>query len=338
MNLSQTILGIEFSNPTVLASGIMGITASSWRYCVQNGAGGITTKSLWPMEHEGNRNPTIIATEHWTLNAVGVPDAGPEKAKKELGDFMKDHPVPLIANIIGMSASEFASIAAVVASQKPDFIEVNLSTPTFLKLRGKLFAEDGNEAGAILKAVRKEIGSIPMFAKLTPNVANIGEIAKACVDAGCDGITAINTAGPGMAIDLRSRMPILAAHKGGLSGPGLKPIAVRCVADIYEATGGQVPIIGTGGIHTGEDAIEMMLAGASLVGIGTAVAARGIDVFSKVCDEMQYWCTNEGVWDVSELVGGMHKEMQARGIKQMSMTHKTADSEEPSVVSKKKKK
>ena len=184
MNLSQKILGIEFSNPTVLASGIMGITASSWRYCVQNGAGGITTKSLWPMEHEGNRNPTIIATEHWTLNAVGVPDAGPEKAKKELGDFMKDHPVPLIANIIGMSASEFASIAAVVASQKPDFIEVNLSTPTFLKLRGKLFAEDGNEAGAILKAVRKEIGSIPMFAKLTPNVANIGEIAKACVDAG----------------------------------------------------------------------------------------------------------------------------------------------------------
>ena len=338
MNLSQKILGIEFSNPTVLASGIMGITASSWRYCVQNGAGGITTKSLWPMEHEGNRNPTIIATEHWTLNAVGVPDAGPEKAKKELGDFMKDHPVPLIANIIGMSASEFASIAAVVASQKPDFIEVNLSTPTFLKLRGKLFAEDGNEAGAILKAVRKEIGSIPMFAKLTPNVANIGEIAKAGVDAGCDGITAINTAGPGMAIDLRSRMPILAAHKGGLSGPGLKPIAVRCVADIYEATGGQVPIIGTGGIHTGEDAIEMMLAGASLVGIGTAVAARGIDVFSKVCDEMQYWCTNEGVWDVSELVGGMHKEMQARGIKQMSMTHKTADSEEPSVVSKKKKK
>jgi len=185
--------------------------------------------------------------------------------------------------------------------------------------------------------VKKEIGSIPMFAKLTPNVANIGEIAKACVDAGCDGITAINTAGPGMAIDLRSRMPILAAHKGGLSGPGLKPIAVRCVADIYEATGGQVPIIGTGGIYTGEDAIEMMLAGASLVGIGTAIWSRGIDVFSKVCDEMQFWCTNEGVWDVSDLVGGMHKELQSHGIKQMSMTHKTADSEEPSAVSKKKK-
>ncbi len=321
MNLSQTILGVDFENPTVLASGIMGITASSWRYCVQNGAGAITTKSLWPVEHQGNRNPTIIATENWTLNAVGVPDAGPEKAKAEIGDFMKTHEVPLIANIIGLSADEFASIAAVIATLKPDFVEVNISTPTFLKLRGKLFAEDGNEAGAILKAVKKEIGSIPMFAKLTPNVTNIGEIAKACIDAGADGITAINTAGPGMAIDLRSRMPILAAHKGGLSGPALKPIAVRCVAEIYEATGGKVPIIGTGGVYTGEDALEMMLAGASLVGIGTAIWQRGIDVFSKVCDEIQMWCTNEGVDNVSDMIGGMHKELLKRGVKGTGMKH-----------------
>lgn len=321
MNLQQTILGVPFSNPTVLASGIMGITASSWRYCAENGAGAITTKSLWPVEHQGNRNPTIIATEHWTLNAVGVPDAGPEKAKEEIGDFMKDQPIPLIANIIGLSPKEFASIAAVVATLKPDFIEVNLSTPTFLKLRGKLFAEDGNEAGTILKAVRKEIGPIPCFAKLTPNVPNIGEIAKACVDAGADGITAINTAGPGMAIDLRSRMPILAAHKGGLSGPALKPIAVRCIAEIFEATGGKVPIIGTGGIYTGEDALELMLAGASLVGIGTAVGTRGIDVFRKICEEIQLWCTNEGVWEISDMIGGMHKALLARGIKGTSMKH-----------------
>lgn len=321
MELAQTILGVAFNNPTVLASGIMGITASSWRFCAQNGAGAITTKSLWPVEHEGNKNPTIIATEHWTLNAVGVPDAGPEKAQEEIGDFLKTHDVPLIANIIGLSASEFAAIAAKIAPLNPDFVEVNLSTPTFLKLRGKLFAEDEGEAAAILKAVRKEIGKIPMFAKLTPNVPNIGEIAKACVDAGADGITAINAAGPGMAIDLRSRMPILAAHKGGLSGPGLKPIAVRCVAEIYEATGGKVPIIGTGGIYTGEDAIEMLLAGASLVGIGTAVGGRGIDVFKKICDEMQLWCTNEGVWDIKDLIGGMHKEMKTRGITGTFMKH-----------------
>ncbi len=309
MNLSQTVLGVEFQNPTVLASGIMGITASSWRYVVKNGAGAVTTKSLWPVPHEGNRNPTIIATEHWTLNAVGVPDAGPEKAKEEISDFLKDHPVPLIANVIGLSPEEFAAITREIAPLKPDFIEVNLSTPTFWKLRGKLFAEDPDEATAIVKAVKREAGNIPVFAKLTPNVAKIGDIAKACVDAGADGLTAINTVGPGMAIDLKSRMPILSAHKGGVSGPGIKPIAVRCIAEVYEATEGKVPIIGTGGGYTGEDALELMLAGASLIGIGTAVATRGMDVFTKVCDEIQMWCTNEGVWEIRDMVGAMHKEL-----------------------------
>ena len=287
----------------------MGITASSWRYVVKNGAGAVTTKSLWPVPHEGNRNPTIIATEHWTLNAVGVPDAGPEKAKEEISDFLKDHPVPLIANVIGLSPEEFAAITREIAPLKPDFIEVNLSTPTFWKLRGKLFAEDPDEATAIVKAVKREAGNIPVFAKLTPNVAKIGDIAKACVDAGADGLTAINTVGPGMAIDLKSRMPILSAHKGGVSGPGIKPIAVRCIAEVYEATEGKVPIIGTGGVYTGEDALELMLAGASLIGIGTAVATRGMDVFTKVCDEIQMWCTNEGVWEIRDMVGAMHKEL-----------------------------
>src|SRR3989338_3939512 len=259
MNLSQTILGIPFANPTVLASGIMGITASSWRLVARSGAGGITTKSLWPVPHQGNRNPTIIATEHWTLNAVGVPDAGPEKAKQEISDFLKDKPVPLIANVIGLSPEEFAWITHEVAALKPDIIEVNLSTPTFWKLRGKLFSEDPSEASEIIKAVKKEAKDIPVFAKLTPNVAKIEVIATACAEAGVDGFCAINTVGPGMAIDLRSRMPILAAKKGGVSGPGIKPIAVRCIADIYEATEGKLPIIGTGGVYTGEDAIEIIL-------------------------------------------------------------------------------
>lgn len=312
MNLSQTILGVQFENPTVLASGILGITASTWRFCAKNGVGGITTKSLWPVPHEGNRNPVVISTEHWTLNAVGVPDAGPEKAREEIGDYMKDKPVPLIANVIGLRPEEFAAITREITPLKPDFFEVNLSTPTFWKLRGKLFAEDPDEASAIVKAVKKEAGKIPVFAKVSPNVQNIGNIAKACVDAGADGITAINTVGPGMAIDLRSRMPILAAQKGGVSGPGIKPIAVRCIADIYQATEGKIPIIGTGGVYTGEDAIELMLAGASLVGVGTAVGDRGLDVFKKICDEIQFWCTNEGIWDISDVVGGMHKELARR--------------------------
>ena len=330
MNLSQTVLGIEFKNPLVLASGIWGITASSWKEVARGGAGAVTTKSLWPHEHKGNPNPTIVSTEHWMLNAVGVPDAGPAKSREEIGEYMKWNPaegpelsrrVPLIANIIGLSAEEFAAIAREIAPLKPDAFEVNLSTPTFLKLRGKLFAEDEKEVADILGAVKKEIGGIPMFVKLTPNVANIGEIAAAAVRAGADGITAINTLGPGMAIDLRSRMPILAAHKGGLSGPALKPIAVRCIAEIYEATEGKVPIIGTGGVYTAEDAIELMLAGASLVGIGTALADHGGSLFGEIAKGMETWCTSEGVKDVSELTGAMHRELIKRGMKGTSMKH-----------------
>lgn len=312
MNLSQTILGVEFENPTILASGIMGITASSWRYCAQNGAGGITTKSLWLHEHKGHRNPTIIATDVWTLNAVGVPDAGPEKAVEEIGSYNQDKPVPLIGNIIAESIENYALTAERILPLGVDFLEVNISCPNIEDEFGRPFACSAVDASSVTKAVKKVSGKTPVFIKLSPNVENIGAIARACAEAGADGFTVINTVGPGMAIDLRSRMPILANKTGGMSGPAIKPIAVRCTADVYAATEGKLPIIGTGGVCTGEDALELMLAGASLVGIGTAVWSRGIDVFQKVCDEMQMWCTNEGVWNVADMVGGMHKQLSSR--------------------------
>ena len=313
MNLSQTLLGIDFENPTVLASGIMGITASSWKLVASSGAGGITTKSLWLKEHKGHPNPTIISTEHWTLNAVGVPDAGPEKAKEEIGAFMKEKPVPLIANIIAESVENYALTAEAILPLKPDFLEVNISCPNIEDEFGRPFACSAPDAAAVTKAVKKVSGKTPVFIKLSPNVDNIGAIAIACAKAGADGFTVINTVGPGMAIDLRSRMPILANKVGGLSGPGIKPIAVKCVADVFKATDGKLPIIGTGGVYTGEDAIELLLAGASLIGVGTAVSDRGLDVFKKICDEMQMWCTNEGVWDIRDLIGGMHRTLEYFG-------------------------
>lgn len=309
MNLQQTILGVTFQNPTVLASGILGITASSWRNAAENGAGGITTKSLWLHEHKGHANPTIISTDEWMLNAVGVPDAGPEKAREEIGDFNKDKSVPLIANIIAESIDNFAKTAEAILPLKPDFLEVNISCPNVEDEFGKAFACSAPDAAAVTRAVKKVSGKTPVFIKLSPNALSIAEIAKACAAEGADGFTVINTVGPGMAIDLRSRMPILANKTGGMSGKAIKPIAVKCIADVYSATGGKLPIIGTGGVFTGEDGIELMLAGATLIGIGTAIAYRGIDVFKKVCDEMQMWCTNEGVWEISDLVGGMHKEL-----------------------------
>ncbi len=313
MNLSQTVLGVEFANPTVLASGILGITASSWRTAAKNGAGAVTTKSLWLHEHKGHPNPTIIATEYWTLNAVGVPDAGPAKAKEEIGQYMKDKPVPLIANIIAESAENYGKTAEEIVALQPDFLEVNISCPNIEDEFGRPFACSAPDAKAVTKAVKAVSGKIPVFIKLSPNVDSIAAIALACAEAGADGFTVINTVGPGMAIDLRSRMPILANKVGGMSGRAIKPIAVKCIADVYAATDGKLPIIGTGGVYTGEDALELMLAGASLIGIGTAIADRGIDVFGKVCDEMQLWCTNEGIWEIAELVGGMHTVVKSGG-------------------------
>lgn len=312
MNLSQEVYGVTFKNPTILASGIMGITVSSWRFCVENGAGGITTKSLWLKEHMGHPNPTIISTEHWSLNAVGLPDAGVEKAVQEVGEYLHNKPAPLIGNIVAGSIEDFGKTAEHIVRLKPDFLEVNISCPNVEDEFGKPFACSAPDAAAVTKHVKKVSGNVPVFIKLSPNVDNIGAIALACAEQGADGFTAINTVGPGMAIDLRSRMPILANKVGGLSGPAIKPIAVKCIADVYAATEGKLPIIGTGGVYTGEDAIELMLAGATLIGIGTAVGDRGIDVFKKVCDEIQYWCTNEGVERISDMVGGMHKELASR--------------------------
>jgi len=313
MNLSQKLFGITFANPTVLASGIWGITASSWRNVASHGAGAVTTKSLWLKEHKGHPNPTIIQTEHWTLNAVGVPDAGIEKTREEIGDYNKDKPVPLIANIIADSTGNYALIAEEIVKLKPDFLEVNISCPNVEDEFGRPFACNAGDASAVTKAVKAVSGKIPVFIKLSPNVDNIGAIAFACAEKGADGFTVINTVGPGMAIDLRSRMPILANKVGGLSGPAIKPIAVKCIADVYRATEGKKPIIGTGGVTTGEDAIEFLLAGASLIGIGTAIGSRGADVFRLVTEEMSAWCDAEGVKNIAELVGGMHTTLKRSG-------------------------
>ena len=288
----------------------MGITASSWRLAAKSGAGAVTTKSLWLKEHRGHRNPVIISTPHWTLNAVGVPDAGPEKAREEIGEYNRDKPVPLIGNIIAESIENFALTAEAILPLKPDFLEVNISCPNVEDEFGRPFACSAPDAAAVTKAVKAVSGKTPVFVKLSPNVDSIAAIAIACAKAGADGFTVINTVGPGMAIDLRSRMPILANKVGGLSGPGIKPIAVKCIADVFAATGGKLPIIGTGGVYTGEDAIELLLAGATLIGIGTAVTQRGMEVFAKVVDEMVAWCEAEGVKNIAELTGAMHARMK----------------------------
>lgn len=309
-DLSVEFQGVKFRNPVVLASGILGVTGDSMARVVRNGAGGVTSKSLWPFEHKGHNSPVIISTESWMLNAVGIPDAGPEKARGEIARFRKVCDAPFIANIVGGSMEDYAAIASEVATMAPDIVEVNISCPNVEDELGKPMACSAHKASEVTKLVKDRLeahgaGHIPLVIKLSPNVEDIVAIAKSVLEAGADGITAINTVGPGMAIDIDSREPILANKVGGLSGPAIKPLAIKHVYDIYKATG--TSIIGTGGVTTGRDAIEMMMAGATLVGVGSAVWYRGQDVFGKIVYEMNEWCDENGVKKLSDLIGAVHK-------------------------------
>jgi len=301
MNLETEFLGVKFVNPLVVASGVLGVTGASLKFVVENGAGGVTSKSIWLKEHKGHKNPVIIANEHYMLNAVGLPDAGIEKARLELGKYMDNKPAPLIANIVAARVDDFGEVAEKVSELNPDIIEVNISCPNVESEFGKPFACSRADAAGVTKIVKSRT-KIPITVKLSPNVENLVEIAKAVVDAGADGLTLINTIGPGMAIDLDMRSPILANKVGGVSGPAIKPIAVKCVYDVHKALP-NTPIIGTGGITTGEDAIEIIMAGATLVGVGTAVYYRDVECFRLIAEEMSAWCDAHGVKNLSEIRG-----------------------------------
>ena len=277
-------LGKTLKNPMVLASGILGNSRDILERVHENGCGLVTMKSIGPEPRDGHKNPTVIDLGHGLINAVGLPSPGYLNMENEWEDLEK-RDFPLVASVYGGSVKEYKMVAELVASKKPDFIEINISCPNSEK-HGMIFGINPQSSHDVVSAVKKVI-NVPLIVKLTPQAPDIGDIARVCEDAGADAICAINTVGPGMVIDIESKMPVLAFKKGGLSGPMIKPIAVRCVYDIYKAV--NIPIIGLGGVSTGKDAIEMMMAGAGLVGIGTAVCYRGIDVFDKVNNEINIW-------------------------------------------------
>lgn len=302
-NLEVEFCGVKFKNPTVLASGILGVTASSLKNVIRNGAGGVTTKSIWLEEHPGHKNPTMFGTENYFINAVGLSDAGVKKASEEtFPGYNKRKPAPIIASIVAAKIDDFSAVAEQIAACNPDIIEVNISCPNVEDKYGKPFACNVMDAANVTKVVKNAVkGLKPIIIKLSPNVSNIGEIAKACADSGADGFCAVNTFGPGMIIDIDLKMPVLKNRVGGVSGPGIKPLAIKCVYDVYKAT--KLPIVGTGGVLTRYDAIEMMMVGARLVGMGTMVYYRGIKGFGKVVKEMNEWCDKNGVKNIEEIIG-----------------------------------
>lgn len=298
--MTLQFLGKPIKNPMVLASGILGNSRDILERVHRNGCGLVTMKSIGPAPRDGHKNPTVIDLGHGMINAVGLPSPGYLNMESEWHD-LEDRDFPIIASIYGGSVKEYQAVARFVSQKAPDFIEINISCPNS-EQHGMIFGVSPQSSYDVVKAVKSVI-HVPLIAKLTPQAPDIAGIAKACEEAGADAICAINTAGPGMVIDIESRMPVLAFKKGGLSGPMIKPIAVRCVYDIYKAV--RIPIIGLGGVTTGEDAVEMVMAGATLVGIGSAVKYRGIDVFQQVNREMTAWLETHHT-TLDEIRGAAH--------------------------------
>lgn len=303
--LKINICGIDFKNPVFLAAGIMGETGGALKRIANSGAGALCTKSIGMEKRMGHRNPTIVEVEGGFLNAMGLPNPGAKEYIKEIDeirDYLKRNGIKLIGSIYGKNPQEFSKVAEIMEPHV-DLIELNISCPHAGDGYGAQIGQDPNLSNKVVSSVRETV-DIPIIAKLTPNVADIKEIAKAVVEGGADAITAINTLGPGMVIDIKTKKPILSNKFGGMSGKAIKPIAIRNIYDIYSVV--DVPIIGVGGITTGEDAIEFMLAGASAIQVGTGIYYRGYDIFYKICEEIEEYLIKNNL-KLKDIIGGAHE-------------------------------
>lgn len=302
MDIAVSLAKLSFKNPIVLASGILGLTAASMAKAVKDGCGGVTVKSVSKDPRPGHPNPTMMGEQHFFINAVGLSNPGVDQAVHELKEFKKNCDAPLIGSIFAGTPEEFSLTTEKICQAPIDLLEVNVSCPNVGQEFGEPFAYSIPAVEAITKKV-KEKATVPVIIKLSPNAWNIAEIAKAAEAAGADAICAVNTIS-GMVIDVYSRQPILHNKQGGVSGPALFPIALKCVYDIYEAV--KIPIIGTGGITYGKNALAMIMAGATLLGVGSAVYFRGEDVFSKITQEMEQIMTEENIKSLDEIRGTAH--------------------------------
>jgi dihydroorotate dehydrogenase (NAD+) catalytic subunit len=306
VDLSVSFLNLSFPNPLVLASGILGTEAALMERVARCGAGGITSKSCGPAPRTGHPNPTVLDWGPGLINAVGLANPGVEAEVdilRETKARLDPLGVPTIASIFADTVEGFAQVTERISAAHPDLIEVNISCPNVAAEYGRPFALDAGAAAEVTRAV-VEATRIPITVKLSPNTPELVPIAQAVVGAGADALTAVNTLGPGMVIDLESGAPVLANRVGGVSGPALRPIAVRCVYDLARAV--QVPIIGTGGVTSGRDALEMIVAGATLVGVGSAVYWRGPEAFSSIANEMREWMRTHRVNSLYEIQGRAH--------------------------------
>jgi len=302
-DLSVEFAGIKLPNPTILASGILGVSSEVMVRASRAGAGGVVTKSFNRKGREGYRNPSFIEVPGGYLNALGIPNPGMDEMREEVA-AVANAGVPVIASVFGFDGEEFAEAASKGEEGGAIAIELNVSCPHVREV-GVEIGQRAEMVAEVTRAVKARV-KLPVIVKLTPNVANIQEIAKAAEAAGANALTAINTA-LGMAIDVDAAAPILGGVYGGLSGPALHSLAVRTVYQAKAAV--KIPIIGVGGITDWRGAVEMMMAGASAIQVGTAVMYRGVEVFREITAGMSKFLQENRYRSAREIVGLANKSV-----------------------------
>jgi len=298
--LEVDLAGIKLRNPTILASGIMGETGGSLLRVVEAGAGALVTKSIGLEPRRGYPNPTLVELPDGYINAMGLPGPGIEAFAEEMA-LAKRGGVPIIGSIFAASPEDFTDLAGRMEDYGAAAVELNLSCP-HAKGYGMEVGIDPDAVRAIVSSVKGSVG-VPVMAKLTPNTHRLLDVAKAVEAAGGDAIVAVNTV-KAMAISVEARRPILYNRTGGLSGPAIKGVGIRCVYEIREAVG--LPIVGVGGIESPRDAMEYMMAGAAAVQIGSAVGRRGRGVLKGICDGLTEYMEVTVIGDMKEIVGAAH--------------------------------
>lgn len=297
VNMKVNIAGVEFNNPVTVASGTFGSGMEYCEYVDLNKLGAVTTKGVANVPWPGNPTPRIAETCGGMINAIGLQNPGLDTFVKRDIPFLKQYDTKIIVNVCGKTEEDYVDAVEKLGEQPVDMLEINISCPN-VKEGGIAFGQVPASAERITKAVKK-VARQPVIMKLSPNVTDITEMAKAVEAGGADAVSLINTL-TGMKIDINRRTFAVANKTGGLSGPAIKPVAVRMVYQVANAVA--LPIIGMGGIANADDALEFIMAGATMVSVGTANFNDPLTTI-KVVDGIRDYCAKNGVADINELIG-----------------------------------
>jgi dihydroorotate dehydrogenase (NAD+) catalytic subunit len=303
--MTVELAGVEFPNPIFTASGCAAAGRELSPYLDVSALGAVVTKSIMLRPRAGRATPRMAETPSGMLNSIGLQGPGIDSFVDDDLPWLADHGARAIVSIAGTSADEYSKLAQRLRGRRGlSMVEVNISCPN-VEDRGHVFACDPAAAAAVIAGVRRSLPQeIPVFAKLSPDVTDIVAVAEACVRAGANGLSLINTL-LGLAIDTTTMRPVLAGVTGGLSGPAIRPVAVRCIWQVRQALP-DVPIIGMGGVRTGLDALELMLAGAAAVSVGTVVF-HDPSAPARILRELAEALAERGVERVADIVGLAHR-------------------------------